>query len=409
MTSAHHRDAMNSILRMQNKIQTYAWGSRSSIAKLMKRPHPTDKPEAELWLGAHPRSSSKVQVDHQWHDLDKWIAQSPETILGTHVSKRFNKTLPYLLKILAAAQPLSIQAHPNSTQARKGFERENIKKIQMDADHRNFKDPYHKPEIICALTPFWALCGFRNRRDSLTNLHPLWPDNSRADLEILNTHSIKRFFRNLMTLENGARIRLINQVIEKAKANLTPTVEQQWMIRLQAKYPGDVGVLAPAYLNLIQLQPGEALALGSGQLHAYLEGVGIELMANSDNVLRGGLTPKHVDIHELLSVVTFDTNCPEIIMPAGGDNNEKFYPSRVEEFVLSVIKTTKLNRYRIKNRIKTPEILLCTRGKAILTWQGDSQTMEVTQGQSAFVTAYTDQYTIDGDAVIYKAGVNLMH
>lgn len=399
---------MNLILKMQNNIQTYAWGSRSSIAKLMARPHPTEQPEAELWLGAHPKSPSKVWVEKEWLEMNKWIAQSPEAILGPWVCSRFNNTLPYLLKILAADEPLSIQAHPNIEDARNGFDRENLQKIPMDAPHRNYKDPFHKPETICALTPFWALCGFRDRNEMLSHLSPVWPDMYRDNLEILENHSIKHFFENLMTLGDNLRKRLVEQAIEKADI-INSTIEQQWMVRLQAKYPGDICVLSPAFLNLIQLNPGEALALESSLLHAYLEGVGIELMANSDNVLRGGLTPKHVDVPELLSVLTFDAYYPKPLRAQSSSKTEKVYPSHAEEFVLSVIEISDQDEFITEKRSYCPEVLLCIDGKASIRWRDDMDAVALSQGESAFVTAMVDHYTISGNARIYRAGVNLNH
>lgn len=407
--SASIRDAMNLILKMENSIQPYAWGSRKAIAQMMNRSFPTEVPEAELWMGAHPKSPSRVWVDDGWQHLDQLIARSPETFLGTEVCARFNATLPYLFKILAVAQPLSIQAHPNKKQALQGFERENLLNIPMDASHRNYKDRQHKPEYLCALTPFWALGGFRTKSEIHACLEKLWPRQNRQDLAILDKFGLKEFFKHLMTMISEKRIGLIEHVIKNAQSLPDPNRAHQWMVRLQDQYPGDAGVLSPALLNLIQLQPGEAMAIESGQLHAYLEGVCIELMANSDNVLRGGLTPKHVDLPELLKVAQFDPYTPEILRlsGAGTHDHDRFYPSQAEEFVLFLIEVAPKQEYVVENRLNIPEILLCTKGEAMVKWQGGAKSTVIEQGRSLFVPAVVNQYTIDGDAVIYKAAVNI--
>lgn len=398
---------MHTILKMRNSIQNYAWGSKSAIAQLMKRPAPTEKPEAELWLGAHPKSPSHVRVDDRWLDLEQWIAQNPNKILGPGVNAHFNGVLPYLLKILAAAQPLSIQAHPGKEQARQGYEIENKRKVPMDAGHRNYKDPNHKPECICALSPFWALCGFRNNVNILYILRDIWPYNYSNDLAVLEKVDLKTFFKQLMTMDSDRRSTLICELIKNIPPDTNQNAIHRWMVQFQTLYPGDVGVLSPALLNLIELKPGEALALPAGQLHAYLDGLGIELMANSDNVLRGGLTPKHVDVPELIKVLDFNPNTPEILKPVGKSNHERFYPSVSEEFKLFVVQPEPGKDYVVKDRPQMPEILLCTSGRALVRSQSIEKPVELSQGHSVFVTAAADQYEIQGEAVIYKAAVNL--
>ncbi len=398
---------MTDLLKMQNTIQPYAWGSHTAIARLMARPYPTETPEAELWMGAHPKAPSAVWVQNKWKPLDAWIVQNPEKSIGEQVHQRFGNTLPYLLKILAADQPLSIQAHPDKSQARMGYEDEKQKKIQMDAAHRNYKDPHHKPECICALTPFDALCGFRRENDMLTDFSSLWPRDQKDALAILQNDGLKPFFNHLMTLDRRLCATLVERIIQKIKAQTHLTPAQSWMVQLQSHCPGDVGVLSPLLLNLIRLQPGEAIALDSGQLHAYLDGVGIEIMANSDNVLRGGLTPKHVDVPELLKVLDFNPRQPEILKacPIGG--LEKSYASHAEEFRLSVIENSGQSTHRASKRAPYPEILLCIQGTAHLAWHGGQKKMVLDPGHSVFVPASIDHYAITGEAIVYKATVNI--
>ncbi len=398
---------MTDLLKMQNTIQPYAWGSHSAIARLMARPYPTETPEAELWMGAHPKAPSAVWVQNQWQPLDTWIAQDPGKRIGEQVQRRFGSTLPYLLKILAADQPLSIQAHPAKSQARRGYEDENLKNIPMDAAHRNYKDPHHKPECICALTSFQAMCGFRRENDILTDFSTLWPRDQKDALAILRNDGLKSFFKHLMTMDRPICATLVERILQKISSQTHQTPAHRWMVQLQSHYPGDVGVLSPLLLNLIQLQPGEAVALNSGQLHAYLDGVGIEIMANSDNVLRGGLTPKHVDVPELLKVLDFNPSQPEILKACPIRGLEKAYTSHAEEFTLSVIESSDQSIHRASKRAPYPEILLCIQGTARLAWPGGRKEMVLDPGHSAFVPASLDQYAITGEAIVYKATVNI--
>jgi len=219
------------------------------------------------------------------------------------------RRLPFLFKVLASAKPLSIQAHPNRAQARQGFARENELGIPLDAPNRNYKDDNHKPEIICALTPFWALIGFRKIEEMIDLLERLQIHSLEKEIDILraqpNSAGLKDFFRAVMTLDKQSKEEAVGEALVSAEARADEDPVSSWMIKLHQEYPGDIGVLSTVLLNLIRLEPGDALYQSAGELHAYLEGVGMELMANSDNVLRGGLTPKHVDVPELLNTLNF--------------------------------------------------------------------------------------------------------
>ena len=219
-------------------------------------------------------------------------------------------TLPFLFKVLAAAKPLSIQAHPNRDQAREGFARENRQKISLNAFNRNYKDENHKPEIICALEPFWALKGFRRVEEIILLMDKIGIRASlEEDLNALrrrpNQEGLKTFFRALINDGEGTADRVLREAVEQCEKLADDDPAFEWVIKLSEAYPDDIGILSPILLNLVHLQPGEAMNIPAGELHAYLEGAGIELMANSDNVLRGGLTPKYVDVSELLNILTF--------------------------------------------------------------------------------------------------------
>jgi len=399
---------MNRISIMKNTVQDYAWGSYTAIPELLGQKANVDKSQAELWMGAHPKAPSMVQCNSEWMSLLKLIETNPEDILGKRASKKFNNSLPFLFKVLAAAKPLSIQAHPSRDQAKEGFERENRLGIPFDAPHRNYRDPNHKPECICALTPFWALNGFRKISEMVSLFRKVNPKGLEEGVEALlkqpDSRGLKEFFRTLMTMDKERQKQIVDDAVNKASLLSNDDFCFQWMIKLHQEYPSDIGVLSPIFLNLICLSPGQAMFLPAGELHAYLDGVGIELMANSDNVLRGGLTPKHVDVKELMAVLTFGERSVEVIETEEQSETERVYPTRVEEFVLSVITLGKgLSHTSDENR--SVEILLCTDGKATIKEYGKNDAITIVRGNSVVVPASIPKYNIEGDAVFYKAAV----
>jgi mannose-6-phosphate isomerase len=311
------------LYRLTNPVRHYDWGSPHWIPRLLGVENPGEKPWAELWMGAHPAAPSAVRGI----SLGQLIAGDPPRYLGAEGAARYGG-LPFLFKLLAAARPLSIQAHPGKEQARQGWQRENDRGIPPEAPERNYRDDNHKPEILCALSPFTALCGFRPPRDIASlfsayladaprslrsGLAPLW-----ASLEEGAEGSpLRAFLTNLLGLSPELRAELTayaRSAPPRGPAGLDP---DPWPLvrRLAEYYPGDPGILAPLYLNLLRLAPGQALYLPAGILHAYVEGFGVELMAASDNVLRGGLTSKHVDVDELTRVLYFHPFTPEPINP----------------------------------------------------------------------------------------------
>jgi len=399
---------MNRISIMKNTVQDYAWGSYTAIPELLGQKANVDKPQAELWMGAHPKAPSMVQCNSEWMSLLKLIETNPEDILGKRASKKFNNSLPFLFKVLAAAKPLSIQAHPSRDQAKEGFERENRLGIPFDAPHRNYRDPNHKPECICALTPFWALNGFRKISEMVSLFRKVNPKGLEEGVEALlkqpDSRGLKEFFRTLMTMDKERQKQIVDDAVNKASLLSNDDFCFQWMIKLHQEYPSDIGVLSPIFLNLVCLSPGQAMFLPAGEPHAYLDGVGIELMANSDNVLRGGLTPKHVDVKELMAVLTFGERSVEVIETEEQSETERVYPTRVEEFVLSVITLGKgLSHTSDENR--SVEILLCTDGKATINEYGKNDAITIEKGNSVVVPASIPKYNIEGDAVFYKAAV----
>ena len=399
---------MKNIGILNNTVQEYEWGSYTAIPELLGNDSPAKTPQAELWMGAHPKAPSKVKLNGGWMSLMKLIEKNPKDILGKEVAEKYSNRLPYLFKVLAAAKPLSIQAHPSLAQAKEGFIRENSLGIPFDANNRNYKDDNHKPECICALTFFWALNGFRKISGILALLEKICPQGLKSDLNNLrgepNSLGLKKFFQAIMTMSRAQQNQIIADAIINAQKFTEEDQAYKWMIDLHNEYPADIGVFSPILLNLICLKPGQAMFLPAGELHAYLDGVGIELMANSDNVLRGGLTPKHVDVPELLNVLNFEERELYILSPKESNECERIYSSRAEEFVLSVITLKRdLTCYSPTNR--SVEILLCTDGEAIITDLGNNDKLAFDRGKSIIIPSAVKKYCIEGNATLYKAAV----
>ena len=398
----------NRIALLKNPVQEYAWGSRTFLPEFLGEPSPSEKPKAELWMGAHPKAPSQVFRGEAWIPLPQLIQQDPGAILGQGIAEKFFDQLPFLFKILTAAKPLSIQAHPDREKALEGYDRENSMGIPVDAPHRNYRDQNHKPELICALTSFWALKGFRSSGEihQLVNPlgSPLLQEVSGVLLKYPDKEGLRHFFSSLMTLEPGQQGDVITQAVNGAQKQAHKDMAFEWMLKLHSLFPHDVGILAPLFLNLVHLEPGQAMALSDGELHAYLEGAAIELMANSDNVLRGGLTAKHIDVPELLRVLTFSETQVEIMEPTWETRVEGVYPTAVEEFVLSVIKTRTGSPFTSK-RNRAVEILICTEGTAEITDLGMNDVFSLDRGASIMVPASLGQYKIQGEATVYKATV----
>lgn len=401
---------MRKVGLLKNSVQEYAWGSKTAIPELLGQGGPTNIPQAELWMGAHPKAPSQVYCDGLWRSLLEVIDESPEEILGKEVAFKFADQLPFLFKVLAAAKPLSIQAHPNKGQAKQGFIRENKLGLPLDAVNRNYRDDNHKPEIICALTPFWALNGFRQIKEILKLLEEIQAPSLAETLSLLRKHSnregLKRFFKHLMTMDEEKQRKIVQVAVAFAERQINEEPAWKWMVKLNEEYPGDMGVLAPAFLNLVQLEPQQAMYLPAGELHAYLEGVGIELMANSDNVLRGGLTPKHIDVQELLKILSFSEVTLNILRPERVASGEKVYATGTAEFVLSIIEVSERTSFRSAQK-RSVEMMLCTKGEATVTDLGDGEGTGLTKGTSIVVPAAVGQYCIEGEATIYKAAVPL--
>ncbi len=387
-------------------VMPYAWGSRTAIAELQGRTSPSAGPEAELWMGAHPLAPSRMTRAGQLRTLLEEIGARPIEELGAPSIAAFGARLPFLLKVLAADTPLSLQAHPNAEQARAGFDDEDRRGIPRDAATRNYKDASHKPELLCALTPFDALCGFRSAARTVALFDALGVASADAVLAPLRAApdrtGLRETFRAIMTMTDADRLRIVGDVVTAcAKHRGEWAKECTWASRLAKLYPGDAGILGALLLNLVHLQPGEAIYLDAGNLHAYLGGVGVEIMASSDNVLRGGLTPKHVDVPELVRVLDFTDGPVTPLRARAVDLDEEVWETPAAEFRLSRIH---VGSRIVERDVRGPEILLCIDGAADVKSAAGAARAE--RGTALFVPAGARRWALSGAATFYRATVN---
>ncbi|MFF4118642.1 mannose-6-phosphate isomerase, class I [Streptomyces sp. NPDC001714] len=378
---------------LDNTIRPYAWGSPTAIPKLLGV-EPSGEPQAEMWMGAHPGAPSRTARG----TLVEVIDADPRAELGEEAVARFGPRLPFLLKILAAGAPLSLQVHPDLEQAREGYEDEERRGIPVDAPDRNYKDANHKPELICALTEFDGLCGFRAPERTAELLDGLGIDSLKPYVDLLRVHPEEAALREVLTaILTADREEMAHTVAEATAACTRLGGDYLPYADIAHHYPGDPGVIAAMLLNHVRLQPGEALFLGAGIPHAYLNGLGVEIMANSDNVLRCGLTPKHVDVPELLRIVRFEAGDAGVLRPEAAPDGEEVYETPIDEF--------RLSRYVLPEgaaahdlTLPTPQILLCTAGSVRV---GE---YDLAPGRSVFVPA-AEKAEVSGAGTVFRATV----
>lgn len=394
------------ILPLQGVVQHYDWGGFSYLPELLGQDNAAGHPFAELWLGAHPKGPSRLQWKNKETDLRRLLDQRAEELLGTAVAERFDGDLPFLLKVLDVRQMLSIQAHPTIERARAGFEREEQAGIPADAPNRNYRDRNHKPELGLALTDFYLVHGFRSAdaiADTLRH-QPGW-----AGLEAqLNEGGIRGLYQFIMELDQQQVDQLLEPVYGRLRQLHTrgqlndKSTADYWAWRAFQQYSQDGqhdrGVFSLYWFNIVHLQPGEAIFQAAGIPHAYLEGVNIELMANSDNVLRGGLTPKHIDVPELLDNLVFEPVSPHILRAEKTTAVWKCYESPVEDFRLC------------RGDLSTGETARLENGPAVyLLMQGRVQAGEYAfgPGEAFFLPAGLPAVvTASEETVLYRAAAN---
>ncbi|MDH6226638.1 mannose-6-phosphate isomerase, class I [Streptomyces sp. MJP52] len=379
---------------LTNTIRPYAWGSTTAIAELIGE-KPTGEPQAEMWMGAHPAAPSSTPRG----SLPDVIAADPDRELGARTVARFGPRLPFLLKLLAADRPLSLQVHPDLARAREGYEAEQNLGIALDAPHRNYKDANHKPELICALTDFEGLCGFRPATGTADLFEELGVPALAPHVEALRTLPEEEALRQVLTaVLTDDRETTARTVAETAAACERLGGRHEVYARIARHFPGDPGVLASMLLHHVRLSPGDALYLSAGVPHAYLRGLGVELMSTSDNVLRCGLTPKHVDVPELLRVVRFESCGADALRPRTLPDGEELYETPVDEF--------RLSRHRLTDGAPVvdltrpaPQVLLCTEGGVRV---GE---LKLAPGASVFVPA-GERTEVSGSGTLFRATVS---
>lgn len=365
--------------RIHPAIQHYAWGSHTFLAGLQGRPGPTAEPEAELWVGAHPSAPAVLDDGRR---LDEVIAADPVKALGERSVTRFGPQLPYLLKVLAAEQPLSLQAHPDKATAQAAYAQR----------HPSYVDANHKPELLVALTPFDALCGFR-------------PPSESADyLAALDIRPLQKVIEKLRGADLRGAVEVLYAWSEQEREDLVPWVADAERdagggvaATLAQRYPYDIGVVVALLLNHVTLEPGEAIWMPAGNLHAYLRGAGVEVMAASDNVLRGGLTPKRVDVPELLRILRFEPLRHPVRHPQREADGVQTWPVPVDDFVLRKVEvgTTVLTG------LQGGRTTMCVSGKVTVA---DSEgSVKLKPGQAAFGNADAGQLELTGAGVVYVA------
>lgn len=389
-----------SFLLMQNPIQGYDWGSHDSLTTLFGIPNPQGKPQAELWMGAHPNGCSEVTLAGSVQKLSSVIDRAPAAALGEATFACFG-SLPFLFKVLCAEKALSIQVHPSKAQAEAGFAKEEAAGIDIKASNRNYKDPNHKPELVFALTPYQAMNGFRAIPAILAlfervNLAAI-ADLTAALAASQNEAGLQHFFHQLLVLEGTCKEETLEGLLTYAAAHQD---EETFALitSLAAQYPGDVGLFSPLLLNVVTLEPGQAMFLDACTPHAYVRGTGLEIMANSDNVLRAGLTPKYIDVAELLDC----TRCQakpddQILLSPRCDGAVQHFDVPVPDFTFSVYPAG-------EHQLTTASAEILFAIDDTVTLKQGEQSLRLEKGQSAFIPAATGSYQLLAAGRVARAG-----
>ncbi|MDP9093030.1 MAG: mannose-6-phosphate isomerase, class I [Actinomycetota bacterium] len=399
------------VMGLDGVLKRYEWGSPDGIPGLLGT-RPDGEPVAELWFGAHPQDPSPVPYLSQ--TLDEVIAANPIGMLGIRTAAKFGDRLPFLLKILAPAKPLSIQVHPNLEQAWAGFLAENAAGMPRESADRNYRDANHKPELLCALTPFEALCGLRPVAGTLRLFDALEVSELGAIRTLLEGEDgLRAAVTHLLTIRDPQP--LVAAVASGCR-RLGGSGSGEWVNLARAvalaesEFPGDVGVVVALLLNHVILDPGEAVYVGAGTLHCYLRGMGVEVMANSDNVLRGGLTPKHIDVPELLKITDFrplgDPRCSGRRV----DGLREFRPP-IPDFRLSILDLDS-TAGQFTARGGEPHILLCARGAVEIEVEAGGvlgveagAVLTLSTGHAAFIPAGAHSFELRGAGRVFLATV----
>jgi len=392
--------------KLKGVVQHYAWGGTNFIPALVGVANEANKPCAEYWMGAHASAPATLQLNGETIGLDQLITQYPAEVLTSGVFERFGE-LPYLFKVLDVREMLSIQVHPTKEEAEKGFDRENEAGIPINAPHRNYKDRNHKPEVMIALGEFWLLHGFKSKAALEKTLEEIAEFN--VFLPLFKKEGIKSLYQLVMEMDQTSVNAILSSLVKKEirrKQNGEITKQHPgWWAAKACEAAGamegnmDRGIFSIYFFNIVEVKPGEAVFQKAGVPHAYLEGQNIELMANSDNVLRGGLTPKHVDVPELMKHTLFEEVTPEIMAGNPAREGEKIYPCPVPDFGISKIELGPGGSYVAT--ANSTEIIIITEGGALI-----NNGMVLKKGEVvAMLPGVEYQIQASGNAVLFKAFV----
>ena len=394
---------MQRIYSLKGKVQHYSWGGYQFIPQLLNINNVNEEPFAEYWLGAHPIFSSTINNEGKELPLNEFIEQNREFVLGNNVAKEFG-VLPFLFKVLDVRQMLSIQVHPSKLEAAKGFEKENVAGVPLNAAHRNYKDDNHKPEAMVALSDFYLLHGFKPETALKNILSQIAELNFLQD--VYNKEGYKGLYQQVMSMQQEE----VNNKLQTLAERILPLYnngvlkkdeEDFWAARAITSFCKDghydKGIFSIYLFNLVHLKKGEGIYQQEGMPHAYLEGQNMEIMANSDNVLRGGLTDKHIDIPELMKHTSFEATIPKILKV----NNDHSYSTPAREFILY--------KYELDNAedqiaTKGPEVLFCSEGSIVL--MAGAEKLLLSKGEAAFLIANVKvEIQSPGNSAFFRAAV----
>ena len=390
--------------RLEPARQQYAWGSTSAIPELLGVAD-DGAPWAEAWYGSHPAGPARGDA------LSELIDAEPERLLGEDIIWRFGRRLPFLLKLIAPERPLSLQVHPSQAQAAEGYALEEEAGIALDHPARNYKDTNHKPEMVLALTRFQAVAGFRAPRravEVLAGLDSVLARRMRRTLRLNPTrYGIRQVFSDVVSAATRPSPEEIDELVAEIsvrfEAGMSPSLRvDSNVLKMAGTCAGDPGIAAALLLNPVTLQPGEALFVPAGSVHAYISGLGVEVMASSDNVLRAGLTPKHIDVPEMLACVDYVAAPPVRPAPEYLSRATRAYYAPVDDFELMVTTVVAADG-RLPVPGRGPRILLAVEGAMTLVTQADSQTLA--QGEAVFIGADERSLSVEGEGTLIQADV----
>lgn len=396
------------LFKLDNTIQNYAWGSTTAIHELFGIANPEQQPQAELWMGAHSNGCSKVLWNEQPVLLSALIESDKAAFLSESTAKQFGE-LPYLFKVLAANSALSVQVHPSKQEAELGFAKEDEAGIDRHHPQRNYRDANHKPELVYALTPYQAMNGFRSFAEIIALFSSLTEQVAMPQVAALlasfngnrTPEGFEAFFVGLLSLQGEDMRQSLDGLLSFAEQHANPQAENDvfaLITELAHTYPGDIGLFTPLMLHVLTLQPGESMYLDARTPHAYLKGTGLEVMANSDNVLRAGLTPKHIDVAELASCTLFEEK-PQatLLMQPIVEGNKQVYPIPVPDFkfdcfVKAENELVVTHSAEIVFAIDQPVTVTHTSGESLV----------LQKGESAFIPAYAQLYTLSSEGRVAR-------